>query len=359
MGNYAVIMAGGKGERFWPLSRNNLPKQFLALRGKTSLIQDTYQRLRELFSPGEILVVTGLSFVHLVQEHLPELPAENIIAEPVGRNTAPCIGLAAMRLFKGDRDAVMAVLPADHFIAEARPFLSCLEKALLLARKRDDLVTIGITPTRPETGYGYIYRDKEEIPGMPGIYRAFGFVEKPDRQKAQEYLASGDYFWNSGIFIGKAAVILAKIQKHLPRLYRALEGLAPSLGTAEEKKALAEVFPSLPAVSIDYGVMEKERGFFMVRGDFTWDDLGSWTALADLSRPEGEENGNAGKSPHIALETSNCFVYGEGPLIATLGVSDLIIVQTRDAVLVCSREKAQEIRELVNTLKEKGFEEYL
>lgn len=353
MAKYCVIMAGGKGERFWPLSRENLPKQFLTLLGERSLIQQTYDRIRGMFSPDEILVVTGKPFVKLVQEHLPDLPPQNIIAEPAGRNTAPCIGLAAMRLLRKDRQAVMAVLPADHFVVEGGPFCLALQKALELALENDALVTIGITPTRPETGYGYIRKAKEE---RNGVYWAAGFVEKPDSQKALQYLCSGDYFWNSGIFVWKATVILEKIQKHLPTLYSALEELAPYLGTEREDEALKKIFPSLPGVSIDYGVMEKEEGFFIVKGDFLWDDLGSWTALAELFK---KEKGQPGQSRHIGLETSNCFVYGDGALIATLGISDLIIVQTRDAVLVCAKEKAQKIRDLVHYLKANSLQEYL
>jgi len=346
-------MAGGKGERFWPLSREKLPKQFLTLWGERSLIQQTYERIRSIFPPEEILVVTGKDFVGLVKEHLPELPPQNIIAEPEGRNTAPCIGLAAMRLFQKDREAVMAVLPADHFIGDKEVFCSSLQKAVELAAGREALVTIGITPTRPETGYGYIRKAKEE---KEGIFWAAGFVEKPDHKTALCYLRSGDYFWNSGIFVWKAALILQKIQKHLPLLYSALEELSFVFGTKGEQEALEKIFPSLPAVSIDYGVMEKEESFFIVKGDFPWDDLGSWSALSELLKEDG---GYSNKSHHIGLETSNCFVYSDGALIATLGVSDLIVVQTHDAVLVCAKDKAQKIRELVRLLKENNFQEYV
>lgn len=353
MAKYAVIMAGGKGERFWPLSREKLPKQFLSLLGGRSLIQQTYERICGIFSPKEILVVTGKDFVELVKEHLPELPPQNIIAEPEGRNTAPCIGLAAMLLFQNDREAVMAVLPADHFVGDKEAFCFSLQKAMELAAGGEALVTIGITPVRPETGYGYIRKAKEE---KEGIFWAAGFVEKPDLKTALCYLRSGDYFWNSGIFVWKAALILQKIKKHLPLLYSDLEKISNALGTEREQKTLEEIFPSLPAVSIDYGVMEKEEGFFVVRGDFPWDDLGSWSALSELLK---EEEGYSNKSHHIGLETSNCFVYGEGALIATLGVSDLIVVQTHDAVLVCAKDKAQKIRELVRLLKENNFQEYV
>ncbi|RJX24010.1 MAG: mannose-1-phosphate guanylyltransferase [Dethiobacter sp.] len=357
MGNYAVIMAGGKGERFWPWSRSNSPKQFLSLIGERSLIQQTVDRLTGLFPTEKILVVTGEALLPLVREHLPGVPRGNMIAEPVGRNTAPCIGLAAMRLLKEDSRSVMLVLPADHLVIETKAFLSCLARAMELASAEEVLVTIGITPTRPETGYGYIEKTGQALTGEPEVYRVQRFVEKPDRQKALEFLSSGRYVWNSGIFAWKARLILEKIQKHLPDLYERLEKMGKYLGTAEEAEALSKMFPAVAGISIDYGVMEKEKEILLVQGNFGWDDLGSWTALAEQSPKD--EHQNVSRGQYLGIDTTCCLVYGQEALIATLGVSNLVIVQTNDVVLVCSMEHAQEIKELVNRLKAKGLDKYL
>ena len=357
MANYAVIMAGGKGERFWPWSRNDLPKQFLSLAGERSLIQQTFDRLINFFPPEKILVVTGKTFLPLVEEHLPDISRDNIIAEPVGRNTAPCIGLAALHLLKKDPRPVMLVLPADHLVLDDQKFLACITRALKLASEEDALVTIGITPTRPETGYGYIKITDRFLNEEPKFYRVQNFVEKPDRQKALEFLESGRYLWNSGIFAWKASLILEKIEKHLPLLFEQLQEIGKHIGTAKETEALAELFPAVPKISIDYGVMEKEQNILLVRGDFGWDDLGSWAALAEHS--PRDENYNVRKGKHIGIDTKDCLIYGQESLIATLGVSNLAIVQTDGVVLVCSMEHAQDIKKMVEQLKTKGMAQYL
>lgn len=354
---WAVIMAGGRGERFWPWSRNDHPKQFLRLLGERSLLQQTWDRLEKIFGLRQILVVTGQDFVSLVREHLPHLPEQNIIAEPVGRNTAPCIGLAAMRLKKEYPEAVMLVLPADHMIKEEKSFLRCLERALEFAAREDCLVTIGIIPTRPETGYGYIKTKGEPLGQDPPVYRVERFVEKPDREKALEYLSLGGYFWNSGIFAWKAGLILEKIRKYLPDLYLRLEDLEPYLGTNREEEMLYQHFPGMPNISIDYGVMEKDDSIYMVEGDFGWDDLGSWLSLEGHFPRDKDKNAKMGR--HLGLDTRGCIIYGEKDLIATLGVSDLVIVQSKGVVLVCAKDRSQEIKSLVQKIKERGLEEYL
>ncbi len=357
MENYAVIMAGGKGERFWPWSRNILPKQFLNLMGKRSLIQQTFDRLSRFFPTEKILIVTGKAFLPLVWKHLPEIPPGNIITEPAGRNTAPCIGLAAQHLLKRDPDSVMLVLPADHFIKDENDFLSCIARALELAAAEDVLVAIGITPTRPETGYGYIKKTGRALAVGPRVYRVQSFVEKPDRQKALRFLSSGRYVWNSGIFAWKTRLILEKIEKYLPRLSEHLQEIGKYLGTAKETEILSKLFPTVPKVSIDYGVMEKEKNILLVQGNFGWDDLGSWAALAEHS--PRDRNHNVSKGKHLGIDTRGCLVYGQEALIATLGVSNLAIVQTDGVVLVCSMDHAQDIKKLVSQLKTKGMEKYL
>jgi|LSQX01.3.fsa_nt_gb mannose-1-phosphate guanylyltransferase len=357
MENYAVIMAGGKGERFWPWSRNTLPKQFLSLMGERSLIQQTFDRLNGFFPAERILVVTGKTLLPLVWKHLSAIPRGNIITEPAGRNTAPCIGLAAQYLLKKDPDSVMLVLPADHFITDENDFLSCIARALKLASEEDVLVAIGITPTRPETGYGYIKKTGRALSEEPKVYRVQSFVEKPDRQKALRFLSSGRYVWNSGIFAWKTRLILEKIEKHLPRLYGHLQEIGKYLGTAKEAEALLKLFPAVPKVSIDYGVMEKEQNILLVQGNFGWDDLGSWAALAEHLPRDKHRNVSRGK--HLGIDTKGCLVYGQEALIATLGVSNLAIVQTDGVVLVCSMDHAQDIKKLVSKLKTKGMGKYL
>ncbi len=357
MESYAVIMAGGKGERFWPWSRNNLPKQFLNLIGERSLIQQTFDRLTGFFSPEKILVVTGKTFLPLVQKHLSGIPRGNIITEPVGRNTAPCIGLVPLYLINKDPNSVMLLLPADHLVINEKAFLSCIARALKLASEEDVLVAIGITPTRPETGYGYIKKTGRALTGEPKVYRVQSFVEKPDRQKAQKFLSTGRYVWNSGIFAWKTRLILDKINKHLPHLYKRLDEMDKYLGTAQEAEALSELFPAVPKVSIDHGVMEKEQKILLVQGHFGWDDLGSWAALAEHSPKD--KNQNVSKGKHLGIDTKGCLVYGQEALIATLGVSNLAIVQTNGVVLVCSMDYAQDIKKMVEQLKTKGMAQYL
>ena len=357
MTNYAVIMAGGKGERFWPWSRSSLPKQFLALTGERSLIQQAFDRLSKSFSLQHILVATGGDYLQLAREQLPQLPRENFLLEPVGRNTAPCIGLAALSLVKKDPEAVMMVFPADHLVKNEDIFQASLERCLDLAAGGKRLITIGITPTRPETGYGYIERGDDPLPEGPPTYPVKRFVEKPDQEKALQFLKSGTYYWNSGIFAWKAALILEKIQKHLPELYGGLKSLEPALGEAGEEQALQEVFPSLPSISIDYGIMEKEQDILVVEGSFQWDDLGSWAALAEHT-PQ-EEDSNAVRGRHVGIETKECLVYGQNNLIATLGVDGLIIVESDGVVMICPKDRVQEVKALVQKVKEKGLYEHL
>ncbi len=355
---YAVIMAGGKGERFWPRSRSRMPKQFLSLLGEDSLLQQSYLRLQGLFVPDRIMVVTGREYLALATRQLPDLRPGNLLAEPEGRNTAPCIGLAALYLHRRDPQATIAAFPADHLIKEKEPFLNCLETGLRFAEAQAaSLVTIGIEPTRPETGYGYIEREENPISDDFPVFRVRRFVEKPDLERAIEYLRTGRFFWNSGIFIGKAALILEKIREHLPELYRGLSALEAYIGSPKEEEALNEIFPSLPAVSVDYGILEKEPNTLVVRGDFGWDDLGSWAALAEWS--PRDSNGTAVCGEHVGIETTDCLVYGQDALIATLGVKNLVIVQTPDVVLVCEKSRSQEIKNLVQMLKDRKDIRYL
>lgn len=357
MAQYAVIMAGGKGERFWPRSRGRRPKQFLPLLGGDSLLRQSYERIQELFVPENIMVVTGREYFALVRQQLPGLPTANFIIEPAGRDTAPCIGLAALHLHRRDPEAAMAVFPADHLVQGQERFLDCLKTGLRLAESAAAMVTIGILPTRPETGYGYIEREETSLPGETAVYKVRRFVEKPDFDKALTYLHSGRFLWNSGIFIWKASLILGKIEKHLPELHRGLAAIAMHIGSGKEQEAMDKIFPTLPSVSVDYAIMEKERGILVVHGDFSWDDLGSWAALAKWSPKD--RDGTAVWGKHVGFDTRECLVYGQDALIATLGVNNLVIVQTPDVVLVCAKERSQEIKTLVQMLKEQEAWGYL
>ncbi len=251
----------------------------------------------------------------------------------------------------------MMVFPADHLVKNEDIFQACLERCLDLAAGGKQLLTIGITPTRPETGYGYIERGCDPLPEGPPTYPVKRFVEKPDQEKALQFLKSGTYYWNSGIFAWKAALILGKIQKHLPELYGGLKSLEPALGETGEEQALQEVFPSLPSISIDYGIMEKEQDILVVEGSFQWDDLGNWAALAEHAPRDQDGNGVRGR--HVGIDTKNCLVYGQDNLIATLGVEGLIIVESDGVVMIGPRDRAQEVKALVHKLKEKGLDEHL
>ena len=357
MTRYAVIMAGGSGERFWPWSRSHLPKQFLNLLGESSLLQQAYERIINLFDTQNILLVTGKEHAALAREQLPSLPHGNLIIEPQGRNTAPCIGLAAMHIRKREPGATMLVFPADHLVQGQAEFLRCLEKGLQLASTAEVLVTIGIVPTRPETGYGYIEREKDALPGTPLTFKVRQFVEKPTTNIALEYLRAGRYFWNSGIFAWQTDLILKKIEQQLPELYRGLAAIARHIGSDGEQEAVDSIFPSLPSISIDYGIMEKSQEILVVQGDFGWDDLGSWAALAACFPKD--QNKNVVKGEYVGIDTTDCLMYGQGLLIATLGVQDLVIVQAGNAVLVCAKERTQDIKKLVQSLKDQGLDRYL
>lgn len=377
---YAVIMAGGKGERFWPKSRKKLPKQFLALTGDKSLLQQTFLRIKNIIPTENIIIVASSEYEFLVKEQLPNLPNNNIILEPVGRNTAPCIGLAAKYIYQRNKDSTMVILPSDHLIKDEKEFLETIQKSINIANTTNSLVTIGITPDRPETGYGYIQIDsakhcvlsdqcsvtseKEEIASshkVPcydiDVYKVKRFVEKPDLETAKEYLISGNYFWNSGMFIWKTSVILDMIKKHLPELDNGLNIIANNIGKATEKETIEKEFPLLPSISIDYGVMEKENNIRVIPGDFGWDDLGSWRALGDILPVVRSNNRVQGR--FVQLDSKDCIVYAEDKLIATMGVENLVIVQTEDAILICHKDKIQNIKKLINEIQTEGLSEYL
>lgn len=346
----AVIMAGGRGERFWPQSRTNRPKQFLSLTedGET-MIQKTVKRISSLVDIEDVFIVTNKNYLSLVQEQLPDLPAENIIAEPAARNTAPCIGLAASIIQKKyEEDAIMLVLPSDHLIKFNAMFIDVLKQAIKVAENNKNLVTIGITPTYPETGYGYINFSSTDTE-YQGAYEVVRFVEKPNIERAKQYVNSGEYLWNSGMFVWKTSSILSNIEKFLPEMHKGLKKISDSYGTEIFVETLENIFPQLKSESIDFGIMEKADDIFTIPGNFGWDDVGSWLALERINSTN--EYGNMVKGDVVSINTKNTTVIGDKKLIATIGLEDLIIVDTEDAIMICAKDSAQDVKKVIENLK--------
>nr|WP_273222472.1 mannose-1-phosphate guanylyltransferase [Geosporobacter ferrireducens] len=354
----AVIMAGGKGERFWPKSRIRLPKQLISLTGEKTMIQETVDRLKTYIKQNDIYVVTGEEYASPISHQLPDVPAENIIVEPMGKNTAVCIGLTALHIARKDPEAVMIVLPSDHLIKNKENFLSILDEAASIAKQGENLVTIGITPTHPETGYGYIhFEDKIDSKFCDSVYKVKKFVEKPDKATAKKYMDSGKYLWNSGMFIWKVSTILNNIKKFMPDLYKSLMVINEAFDRDNCAQVLYEEYAKLQSVSIDYGIMEHAENIYVIPGIFGWDDVGSWTSLERIH--DVDEYGNIIRGNIVHLDTKQCIIEGNRKLIATLGVEDLIIVDTEDATLICAKEKAQQVKDLLKMLKENDAEKYL
>jgi mannose-1-phosphate guanylyltransferase len=356
---YAVIMAGGIGSRFWPASRRARPKQFLNVFGEATLIQNTLGRLQGLIPPERCLIVTNEDYVEQTQDQLPVLPAENILAEPLSRNTAPCITYAAVKLLARDPDATMVVLPADHIIHNVKQFHAVLRTAIEKAQEPGSLVTIGINPTHPATGYGYIQFDgsTEDAFETPRAFPVRTFAEKPDLATAERFLDSGDFLWNSGMFIWRADTILDEVERQLPKTYEAFLPLQAAAGTDGEHDAVVDAFEKSQKISIDYGVMEEARHVYVVPGSFGWSDVGDWRAVYDLS--EQDQQGNALSDNVIAYKSSRCLVYDSGRLVALVGVRDTVVVDTGDAVLVCNLDSSQQVKHVVNYLETQQLEGYL
>ena len=353
MKTYGVIMAGGGGTRFWPLSRKAKPKQFLNLSGKDTMVMDTANRLCRVADKEDIFIVTGEKFVEsTIKSTTGLLKADHILGEPAARNTAACIGYAAMEIIKKYEDGVMCIAASDHFIKDEDEYERVMKMAVSLADQKDALVTIGIKPTFPSTGYGYI-RSNRDVAAES--YAVEDFVEKPDLETAAEYLASGRYAWNSGMFVWKASVILKYFKELLPDIYAHLVTIGEAMGTEWEKQVIQEVYPIIPKISVDYGIMERAKGVLMVEGDFGWNDVGSFDALEEIYQKD--ENGNVVLANGCLLDTNGCILYGDGDkLIATLGVENLIIAQTKDIILVCDKSKAQDIKRFPETLENSGKE---
>jgi mannose-1-phosphate guanylyltransferase len=356
---YAVIMAGGVGSRFWPQSRQAHPKQFLRVLGEATLIQNTLARLQGLIPPERCFIVTHERYVEQTRDQLPAVPAENILAEPISRNTAPCIAYAAAHLKQLDPEATMVVLPADHVITNTRRFHEVLRAAIDTAEEPGSLVTIGIQPTHPETGYGYIQFDSpnDGLPEQPAAYRVMTFAEKPDLATAERFLDSGDFLWNSGMFIWRVDSIMEQLHRHLPEAYEAFDRIAEKFGAEDEREAITGAFKSCPHISIDYGVMERADRVYVVPGAFGWNDVGDWRAVYDLSEKDGAGNTLVGNA--IVHDSSRCFIQGDERLVVLVGIHDTIVVDTPDAVLVCHRDSTQQVKNVVDYLNANQLEAFV
>ncbi len=353
-------MAGGGGTRFWPLSRRQRPKQLLNLSGKGLMINETLERLSKTVDWENMFIVTNASQEVLMREEVEKrFPGEHILVEPAARNTSACIGYAAMEIVRKYGDGIMCVLPSDHFIKDTEEFARVLEAAVLTAEQTDALVTIGIEPAFAATGYGYIKQEKGSQTPIGGKNYSIveEFVEKPDEETAKKYLESGEYLWNSGMFIWKASTILSYMERLLPDVYKELDTIGNSMGTEKERETIERIYPAIPKISIDYGIMERADHVLVIPGDFGWNDIGSLDMLHLMK--EADQDGNIRYGETLCENSKNCIVYGTDKLVAAVGLEDMIIVQTEDAVLVCPRERAQEVKNAVDRLVEQGREQYL
>jgi len=357
---YAVIMAGGKGTRFWPKSREKMPKHLLDIMSERTIIQETVDRIAPVIPVENILIVTGLSHADELMKQVPHIPVENILIEPVGRNTAPCIGLAALHIKRKSPDGVMAVLPADHLINDSDRFRKILSCAAEMAGRGDYLLTIGIPPAFPETGYGYIEKGKLiDTAKGENIFEVKSVREKPALEQAKAFLAKGGFYWNSGMFVWRVDTILHAIEKLLPDIYTGLLQIEDAIGTDQEKEMVDHVYREIKPISIDYGVMEKADNVLLVRGDFGWSDVGSWDTLWEVSNKDSNGNAVHGKGLFVGVEARNSLVHSPRKLVTLVGVEDLIVVETEDSLLICKRGCSQDVKKAVETLQEKNLKDYL
>ena len=350
----AVIMAGGRGERFWPKSRNASPKQFLSLtKDGETMIQKTVKRLLPIVETDDIYIVTNAAYKELVFEQLPAVPRENVLLEPCARNTAPCIAFAAAVISRKYEDAIMLVLPSDHLIGYEDIYINTLKKAVRAAEKGKRLVTIGITPEYPETGYGYINFGEEK----GDVYAVERFVEKPDLATAKEYLASGRYLWNSGMFVWKISSVMHNIKEFMPDIYEGAVRIGQAFGTPDFTDVLVKEFTAFRSESIDFGIMEKAGHIYTIPGSFGWDDVGSWLAVERINETDNDNNFINGDV--ITVDAQRTTVCGGKRLIAAVGTRDIIIVDTDDVLLVCSKNNTQDVKKVIAQLKEQNRNEFV
>lgn len=355
---FIAVLAGGSGTRLWPLSRVHRPKQLLALTNERSLLQNTVARIRLLVPPERILILTEGSHADELREQVPEIPPENILVEPARRGTAGALALGAALIQKRDPDAVMASVHSDHFISNDAEFASTLGASMEAARSLGLLMTMGIQPSGPSTQLGYIEAAEQTASvGDRPVHRVARFVEKPDRKRAEEYLASGRFFWNPGLFAWRVDVLLDEFKRLQPGIHQAIVGLADALGTRSQDQVLEERYPLVPVETIDVGILERSDRIGMIPASFGWADIGSWAELYDVLPKD--EHGNVARGEHLALETHNTLTFSPSRIIATIGVEDFVVIDTGDVVLVCPRARAQDARRLVELLELAGRTELL
>jgi len=334
----ALIMAGGKGTRFWPVSTEEKPKQFLNLLGERTMIQMTIDRLKGYIELEKIFICTSQVYIDLIKEQVPEIPERNIIVEPIGMNTAPCVALSSILINRYYPNASIFVLPSDHLVSKRDDFINSLEEAYLYLRENNEsIITFGINPNRPETGYGYIEIDRND---SSRIKRTIKFVEKPNYEKALEYLVSGNYLWNSGIFAFKAKYIIELVKKHLPNTYEALKSLE-DCEAKDIQKIINANYKNTDSISVDYGIMERINTIFVIKCDFGWDDVGSWNSLERYA--EKDENGNVFIADGITYNSSNNIILSRKPIVVN-GVKNIIVVETEEYIMISSKSKEQEIK---------------
>jgi mannose-1-phosphate guanylyltransferase len=356
--HYVAIMAGGIGSRFWPMSRTNMPKQFLDILhiGKT-LIQQTFDRYSKFVPAENIYIVTSAEYVEIVKKQLPQLPVENIVAEPSRKNTAPCIAYIAFKLWQKDPEAVMIAAPADHLILDPDGFVKTTNLALDFVNHINALVTIGIKPTYPNTGYGYIQHEIAEA--APAIHKVKTFTEKPNVELAKAFIASGDFLWNAGIFTWKVKNLLAAFEKHLPEMYELFAGEKEKLNTPEEPDMIEQIYPLCTSISIDFGIMEKADNVYVIPASFSWSDLGTWNSAWENMHKDYFSNAVAGNNVMI-VDANNCMVHvPDNKLVLLQGLENFIVVDTKDVLMICKKEKEQEIKEYVADIKRNKGDKYL
>jgi mannose-1-phosphate guanylyltransferase len=346
---YVVLMAGGVGVRFWPYSRNSKPKQFLDVLGTgKTLLQSTFERFSPICPTENIFVVTHEEHAALVKEQLPQIDAGQILAEPMRKNTAACIAYASYRIFELNKDAVIVVSPSDHLILKEVEFQDVIKKAVDQAKGQDKLITLGITPSRPETGYGYIQYHTEKSFAK----KVKTFTEKPELSLAKKFLESGDFVWNSGIFIWGVQAIMKELHEHLPEMAEVFDEIKTKLGTPEEREAIQVAYPQCKSISIDYGIMEKAKNVFVCLGNFTWSDLGSWSSIHEISHKD--ENNNVVNANSLTYDTRNCILKGSpDKLLVVQGLNGYLVGEFGNVVIVCEKDKEEQFRRFVNDAKGK------
>ena len=349
----AVIMAGGSGTRFWPLSRKTRPKQFLDIVSSRSMIEETVARLLPLIPPKDIFTIADGNQTAALRDLLPDLPKRNFLVEPLARNTAPSLMLATAHAYLQDPETVIAALAADHLIRDPDRFLSKLQSGAKAAYSGDRIVTFGIPPAFPSTGYGYIHfsREKEKRIGGEPFFPVLEFKEKPGRAEAERFLADGNYYWNSGMFLWRADAFARKLRRYAPKFFPFWERMLDAL-EKKNRKGLHSVFEEIPALSIDYALMEKAKGVLVCAGDFGWSDVGAWSSLYEAWSPD--EAGNVVKGEKLVLDSQGCLVYAPGKLTALVGVKDLIVVDAVDALLICRKDLDQKVKDIVEILKKEN-----